>query len=167
MPVMSRLLILGMIIVLLIPSSGLQAWAQIQEDTQIVPLHSVDELEQDAKIIQEESGISPIKSDETVDIESDITRLIAAKIEYATSETSKIQPVFITNPFEDSETIDLEVPNNAFDSFKELDETPLIESITGSQIKLKRATKKEKRVDGVKGKIGASLRAGTIIAAKS
>ena len=169
MPVMSRLLILGMIIVLLIPSSGLQAWAQIQEDTQIIPLHSVDELEQDAKVIQEESGIFPIKSDETVDIESDITRLIAAKIEYATSEASTIQPIFITNPFENESEItnSLTKSDRAFENFIEITEVPLIESITGSQIKLKRATKKETRISGVKWKIGTSLRAGTIIATKS
>ena len=153
--------------VLLIPSSGIQAWAEIRENETSEVKNSIEELEQDASIIQSGTETLTIKKDEEIDIDSDITRLIAAKIEYATSETSKIQPVFITNPFEDSETIDLEVPNNAFDSFKELDETPLIESITGSQIKLKRATKKEKRIGGVKGKIGASLRAGTIIAAKS
>jgi hypothetical protein len=167
MPVIHRIIILGLIVALLIPSSGIQAWAEIRENEVSEVKNSIEELEQDANIIQSGTETLDIKKDEAIDIDSDITRLIAAKIEYAASETSKIQPVFITNPFEKSETIDLEVPNNAFDNFKELSETPLIESITGSQIKLKRATKKEKRIEGVKGKIGTSLRAGTIIAAKS
>jgi len=102
--------------------------------------------------MQEESGILPIKSDETVDIESDITRLIAAKIEYATSEASTIQPIFITNPFENESEItnSLTKSDRAFENFIEITEVPLIESITGSQIKLKRATKKETRISGVK-----------------
>ncbi|MBX9809669.1 hypothetical protein K2X92_04755 [Candidatus Gracilibacteria bacterium] len=100
-----------------------------------------------------------------IEINEDISSLIAAKTEYKNSETlSKIDPGFIVNPFrENIGTIGTSTLTGIVDDNTSVN---LIEGEKSTKIQVTKKIRKQKKIQGTRGTIGVSLITGTNIKTK-
>ena len=161
---MSALRYISMLLIftLTIESSILSIWANPDE----VIVNSIEDLEIEANIVANNN--TTIINGEEKTIETDITQLIAAKIEYKNTEVPvKIEPKFITDPFQ--KNIENTVPTEStelFENFVKNADSPLIIGDKKENIKVDFTTQKSVKIKGSRGSIGVKLIEGTTISSK-
>lgn len=86
-------------------------------------------------------------------------------MEYGNNESiPNIEPIFIANPFREiTETALPREETPLFETFFKTQNTEFITGEKNTKIKLNRPAKKEKKVDGTRGKIGVNMITGTNI----
>ena len=134
-----------------------------------VAVNSIEDLELGSQIIENIEPERIIIENKKIDIEADISSLIAAKVEYKQSESiSSIEPAFIEYSFHGTrENIIPTEDNSVFEDFLKPKDEIFITGEKNKKIKLNRPTKKIKKVSGTRGTIGVNMITGTNISSPS
>lgn len=164
MPVLQYILISLLISIFVFQSNFVTVFALTESDSII---NTIEDLETQSEIIKETEKV--IIENKGVDIERDISSLIAAKIEYRNTESvASIEPIFIANPFHEIAETTLPIQETAvFETFLKTQDTEFVTGEKNTNIKLNRPAKKAKKVSGTRGTIGVKMITGTNISSPS
>lgn len=164
MPALRFISISLFISIYILQSNFVTVFALTESD---VIINSIEDLQAQSEIIIDTEKV--VIENKEVEIENDISSLMAAKVEYRNNESvSNIEPIFMVNPFHEIAETALPVEETpVFETFLKPQNTEFITGEKNTKIKLSRPAKKEKKVNGTHGTIGVNMITGTSISSPS